>query len=138
MRFYQKVILAISIDSFCTIIRIKYHPNINTSLTAPKGGLFFRNAPCSFHRSDKTELKLKFKANPFLSRLDIKVTVMPQKPTIIVGEDVRVKVVLDNTYNKDLEVNLTLGGVVVRYDGGIKVTLRKHTEKLALTANDSK
>lgn len=63
---------------------------------------------------------------------------MPQKPTIIVGEDVRVKVVLDNTYNKDLEVNLTLGGVVVRYDGGIKVTLRKHTEKLALTANDSK
>ena len=50
----------------------------------------------------------------------------------------RVKVVLDNSYNKDLEVNLTLGGVVVRYDGGIKVTLRKHTEKLALTANDSK
>ena len=46
---------------------------------------------------------------------------------------------MDNPRTKlDIQLKILYNIIFFRYDGGIKVTLRKHTEKLALTANDSK
>lgn len=47
-----------------------------------------------------------------------------------IGDNMSVTIKVVNTSREDLNVNLVVGGQIVRYDGVSKVRLEKHQEKI--------